>query len=307
MNGMNIFKTLKRGNQREEEFFSATLAILLEEIPELTSFLIKTLLNKKIDVESLEIILEDTISNGRIDIALKCPHLEIYIENKVSSGLGELQLERYHNHLQNIDSETKFILLTRDYIEDESIKYVNKYILWNELYSLIEAFTDSVSDYVEAGKDKKIYLLEQFLQFLKDEGMSIEKVSWEYSEGVKSFLNLFNMIRSVLGQLSKEKIIKGYSTTYIGNDYAGIYINTREFWIGVYYEDIHELCFDIQDEFIKKYDNKKFEKIKYSDGIPRYVYNFNETYFLAFPKEKQQVAIYNFIKDSINEVNKLIQ
>jgi len=37
---MNIFKTLKRGNQREEEFFSASLAIILEEIPELTSLLI---------------------------------------------------------------------------------------------------------------------------------------------------------------------------------------------------------------------------------------------------------------------------
>jgi len=37
---MNIFKELKRGNSREEEYFSAALAILLDEIPELTSYLI---------------------------------------------------------------------------------------------------------------------------------------------------------------------------------------------------------------------------------------------------------------------------
>lgn len=303
---MNIFKTLKRGNQREEEFFSASLAILLAEIPELTSFLIKTLL-KKTDVESLEVILEDTISNGRIDIALKSPHLEVYIENKVSSGLGELQLERYYNHLQNIDNETKLILLTRDYIEDESIgKYVDKYIRWYEIYSKIENFKDSISDYVEVGKDKKIYLLKQFLQFLKDENMSIEKVSWEYSEGVKSFLNLLNMIQSELDQLKKEKAINSYGVIKIGTDYAGIYINQQDLWVGVNYPNFNELCFSIQAEFVKRYDDK-FEGLKEKDGYVRYYYNFNETYFLAFPKEKQKEAIFNFIKDCINDLNKLIK
>jgi len=41
---MNIFKELKRGNSREEEYFSDDLAILLDEIPELTSYLLDEIL-----------------------------------------------------------------------------------------------------------------------------------------------------------------------------------------------------------------------------------------------------------------------
>ena len=54
--------------------------------------------------------------------------------------------------------------------------------------------------------------------------MSDEKVSWEYTEGIKSFLNLLNKIQSSLSQLKNEGIIRDYGTKSIGNTYAGIYI-----------------------------------------------------------------------------------
>ncbi len=304
---MNIFKTLKRGNQREEEFFSASLAILLDEIPEFTSFLIEKLLNNKIDVKNLEIKLEESFSDGRIDIAIKSLNLDVYIENKISAGLGDFQLERYSNYLKTRPNETRLILLTRYYIDDESINYTDKHVFWSELYSLIESFKKSKLDYRKVEDDTKIYLLNQFLDFLKDENMSDEKVSWEYSEGVKSFLNLLNMIQSVLDQLEKEKVINNYGKINIGIDWAGIYINQQDFWVGVNYSDLHELCLSIQDSFIKKYDDNKFENLKRHTSDTPYGYDFNKTYFLAFSKEEQKIAIYDFIKACINDINKSIQ
>lgn len=305
---MNIFKTLKRGNQREEEFFSASLAILLAEIPELTSFLIENLLNVEMDVKNLEIKLEESFSEGRIDISIKSLNLDIFIENKISADLGDFQLERYSNHAKNRSTETKLILLTRYYIDDDSIKYIDKHVFWSELYSLIELFKNSKLDHRKVEDNKKIYLLKQFLDFLKDENMSDEKVSWEYSEGVKSFLNLLNMIQSVLDILKKEKVINNYGTIYPGTKWAGIYINQQDFWVGVHYSDLHELCFSIQESFKERCGDNKFEKLKRRpDGTPYYVYNFNEKYFLAFSKEKQKIEIYDFIKACINDLNKSIQ
>ncbi|MDP2768099.1 MAG: PD-(D/E)XK nuclease family protein [Candidatus Methanoperedens sp.] len=261
----------------------------------------------RISIETLEIKLEESFSNGRIDIAIKSLNLHVYIENKISADLGDFQLERYSNHVKNRSTETKLILLTRYYIDDESIKYVDKHVFWSELYSLIELFINSKLDYRKVEDDKKIYLLKQFLDFLKDENMSNEKVSWEYSEGVKSFLNLLNMIQSVLDQLKKEKIIKNYGKINLGIEWAGIYINQQDLWVGVYYDEPNELWFDIQDTFITQHGDNKFEKLKRaSDGTPSYVYKFNETHFLAFSKEEQKKAIYKFVKDCITDLNKLI-
>ena len=221
---MNIFKTLKRGNSREEEYFSAALAILLDEIPELTTYLLDEILGISDDLEEYEIIPEYPVLDGRVDIAIKSIHFEIFIENKISSGLYESQLERYSKHLESIDKETKLILLTRDFIDDETIpKYTDKYIFWTELYTLIEQFTNSISACVEFEIDSKKYLLKQFLNFLKEENMSDEKVSWEYIEGIKSFMNLLNMIQSSLDQLKREKTINNYGNKSIGKNYAGFY------------------------------------------------------------------------------------
>ena len=71
---MNVFKTLKRGNIREEEYFSASLGILLKEIPELTPFLIEKMFG--IEIEDYEIELEHPFPDGRIDIAIKSLPLE---------------------------------------------------------------------------------------------------------------------------------------------------------------------------------------------------------------------------------------
>ena len=294
---MNIFKELKRGNSREEEYFSAALAILLDEIPELTSYLLDEILGISDKSEEYEIIPEYPISDGRIDIAIRSIHYEIFIENKISSGLGESQLERYSKHLESIDKETKLVLLTRDFIDDETIpKYTDKYIFWTELYTSIELFTNSILEIAE-----KKYLLEQFLEFLREENMSDEKVSWEYTEGIKSFMNLLNMIRSSLDKLKTEGKIRDFGTKSIGNSYAGILINKcdksrYEFWVGFNYSDVNELMV-LTDKCFNKNGKEMPEE--------NHTYDFRETYFLAFSKEEQKEAIYNFIKNSLDELNNL--
>ncbi|MCD4765878.1 MAG: PD-(D/E)XK nuclease family protein [Methanosarcinales archaeon] len=305
---MNIFKELKRGNSREEEYFSVALAILLDEIPELTSYLLGEILDISDDSEEYEIILEYQIPDGRIDIAIKSIHYEIYIENKISSDLSDSQLERYSKHLESIDKTTKLILLTRDFIEDKTIqKYTDKYIFWTELYTLIELFTNSILEI-----DAKKYLLEQFLKFLREENMSDEKVSWEYTEGIKSFMNLLNMIQLILKQLKLEGHIKKIRKKSIGEYYAGFAFEKynegdHEFWIGTYYEDVNKLFIEIYEDFLEKHGTNKFKELEESPSeTTSHIYDFDRNYFLAYSKKKQNEAIYNFIKESLDDVDEII-
>ena len=308
---MNIFKTLKRGNSREEEYFSAALAILLDEIPELTSYLLAEISGIFDESDEYEIIVEDTFSEGRIDIAIKSLHFEIFIENKISSGLGESQLVRYSNHLESIGKETKLVLLTRDFIDDETIpKYTDKYIFWTDLYTLIDYFRDSITDYVKFEKDEKEYLLRQFLDFLREENMSDEKVSWEYTEGIKSFMNLLNMIQKILNQFERNGQVKKMRK-YFANDYAGFTFKrydekSNELWIGIIYSDADKLFLEIYGDLREKYDESIFEELNKSPYNPAYIYDFEKNYFLAYSKEKQKEAIYEFIKNSLNNLDELL-
>lgn len=109
------------------------------------------------------------------------------------------------------------------------------------------------------------------------------------------------MIQSSLNQLKNEGIIKNYGTKSIGKDYAGFKINkcdshNYEFWIGILYDDTNELLIQIGDCFDKN-----------SKSIPEddCVYDFNETYFLAFSKDEQKEAIHKFIENSLDELNNL--
>jgi len=305
--GMNIFKTLKRGNVREEEYFSASLGIVLEAVPELTSFLMREILS--VEIENYEVALEDTFSDGRVDIAIKSLPGLIYIENKLTADLVENQLERYYKHSRTISDQAKIILLSRDLIEDESIdKYTDRYIFWSELYALIESFYKSRSCEIKSNREEKVFLLEQLLGFLKEENMSNERVSWEYVNGIRSFLNLMSMIQSVLKELNREECIGLIGKPSFGTSYAGFYINDQDFWVGVFFSDPEKLYFTVESGFREKYKEDVFsELIKTPSNTPSYIYDLQKEYFLAFSKEAQKKAIYEFIRNSLSNLQNLVE
>lgn len=128
--------------------------------------------------------------------------------------------------------------------------------------------------------------------------MSIEKVSWEYKNGLKSFLNLLNMIETVLNSLQEEgflhkinsEITKSYSSFYLDDD----------FWICIKLDDPEKIFFGYKEHYTKKIENieifKNMTKLPDHD-IPARVYDFNENHLFELPKAGQQKEIFDFLKE----------
>ncbi|MGD2159040.1 MAG: PD-(D/E)XK nuclease family protein [Anaerolineales bacterium] len=158
-----------------------------------------------------------TTEEGKPDIVIKEGNEKIvFIEVKHDSSLGLDQLERYYAHLEGLQTEDKqLVLLTRSrHSVQETTLDPEKFhhVCWYEISGWLSE--------ADIHDDIAGYLVEQFLDFLKEKEMSMEKVTWEYIRGVPAMTNLVNMIATALSEIAPET---GTQKT-MGASWAGFYM-----------------------------------------------------------------------------------
>jgi len=128
--------------------------------------------------------------------------------------------------------------------------------------------------------------------------MSTEKVSWQYKNGVKSFLNLWNMIETSLESLREEGLLHKINVK-ITKSHGGFYLDDDDFWTGILLNDPEKIFFGY---YMK--NNEIFKDMITLPGhdIPARVYDFNENHFFELPRDEQQKEIFNFLKESLEIV-----
>ena len=131
--------------------------------------------------------------------------------------------------------------------------------------------------------------------------MSTEKVSWQYKNGVKSFLNLWNMIETSLESLQEEGLLHRINIK-ITKSHGGFYLDDDDFWVGIQLDDPEKIFFGYRNHHTK--DNEIFKEMINLPGhdIPARVYDFNENHFFELPRGEQQQEIFNFLKESLEIV-----
>lgn len=130
--------------------------------------------------------------------------------------------------------------------------------------------------------------------------MSTEKVSWQYKNGVKSFLNLWNMIETALESLQEEGLLHQVDIK-ITKSHGGFYLDDEDFWTGILLDDPEKIFFGY---YHHTKNNKIFNDMITLPGqdIPARIYDFNENHFFELPRGEQQKEIFNFIKESLELV-----
>jgi len=308
MSGENIFSALAKYNSAiDENYLTESLvfvinALLQRERPIgieiLTQLCVKNNeFSFNID-EDISASTQETTQQGRPDIKVSSRDKLIYIEVKHDSPLGLQQLARYRKALESSAATIKHVvLLTRfaiDFEEQEERPY--KHVRWFEVYNWLTSARTRAKDPVS------IYLIESFKSFLEAKQMSIQKVGWEYINGVPALNNLVNML---------EVAIQGASIPIYGRspgwDWKGFWLEEKEFISAIYYDNHLIITFELMDK--KKYNKELLDKPSYElrEGKERLWFRLDleKCHFFSLDKDEQLEEITNFVKKAYSDAQQM--
>lgn len=305
----NVFTSLEKYNSATDEnylteAFVFLLNTLLKNEPLISCELLTTICAQNNDFkftpqDNISILTQETTEYGRPDIKITSPDKQIFIEVKHDSPLGHTQISRYTKALETSLAEQKHVvLLTRfavDFSEQQEKPY--KHIRWYEVYNWLSEAKSKISDAVS------IYLIESFNSFLEAKQMSMQKVGWEYINGVPALNNLMTMIEVAL----EGAHLKVYAKS-AGWEFKGFWLEKKEFACLIYYNNPLVITFELVNK--GKYDTTRLKKPTYElrEGNDRLWFRLplEDFYFFSLNKDAQLEVIAKFLKTAYLETKQIV-
>jgi len=191
-------------------------------------------LTEEVKFENPDLIQLSTqvvIEAGRLDIEVRSgPDILAYIEIKHDAPLGEGQLEYYKAQLDKSDFAYKaLVLLTRSLASrQETTLPKNEYhhICWYNVYGELSAIKSDVNG------ETSTFLIDEFLTFLEEKQMSLERVGWEYMNGVPSLIALINMLEVAILEVAPEVSLRKTG----GSSWLGFRLDDK-YYCGIRYAE----------------------------------------------------------------------
>lgn len=287
----NIFSTLsKYAFRQEENFLTESLVYILSLILERENVIGLSILAKLCGVRfatwldnasTISITTQYSVDEGRPDIVIQVgPDKVVFIEVKHDSSLGQDQLERYYAHLENSSPQKKqLVLLTRSrhsVLETTLDQEQFHHVCWYEISGWLSE--------AEYQNETSQFLVQQFLDFLKEKEMSMEKITWEYIEGVPAMVNLANMLGTAITEtLPEEKI-----TRTAGWNWIGYYVGEEtDLFVGVRYRAPLKVV---------------IENDRGNDPTFQRELSLQKAYFFSLNAGEQLQCLIDFIRSSFNEL-----
>ena len=301
MAGENIFSALAKYNSAiDENYLTESFVFVINTLLQQERSIGIEILNRlcvennefSFDIgEDVSVSTQEMTEQGTPDIKVSSPNKLIYIEVKDSSPVDPEQLKRYKKALEPSTAAIKHVvLLTRfavDFDAEQERPY--KHARWFEVYNWLAS--------TKAQDPVSVYLIESFKSFLEVKQMSIQKVGWEYINGVPALTNLINMIEVAI-QGAGVPFYPAYPRA-VALDSRGFYMETNELWCGVYYSDHLVVVYQITNK--KNFNAKLVEIPSYPIREDRWAIWFRlpleDKHFFSLDKDKQLEEITKFVKE----------
>jgi len=302
----NLFKDLSRHlSERHEDFLTNSFVYLLNYLLDNEKPLGIALLNFICvknsefgfsEVEEVVITTQKSTSEGTPDIEIKSIDKCIYVEVKHDSGLGIKQIERYRKELENERMPVKkIVLLTKfslDFEESKEEGAPDKHIRWYQIHRYLEE--------LKPKREICKFMINQFTDFLEDKQMAIQRVGWEYTNGIRAFANLINMIGAAIDELG----IKIYSKS-VGWDYKGYYLEDKKELCAIWYSDPDSIYYFINFTNYKPQDKNFMYPFYEEDNGTYFELSLEDIHFFALQKDKQLDILKKFISTCHSEAKRL--
>lgn len=305
----NLYLGLYRyAPQQNENFTTEALVHLLRHLnlaePNLASALLHSVTRNRLmltpeECSNLRVTTQKAFMEGRPDILLFDSKHFVIIEAKVESEPGWNQLERYKKILANQSEPHKLLIfLTRYPADAADEKKVDHCLQWHQLVRIVEKVCAKSENPVT------IYLVDQFVEFFRERGIAMDKVSWELGRGMQSLLSLMDMLdEAVIATDLKSK------PRTAGVEFNGRYLYVGEIicWVGVYYSSPHLIRFEAHDITKTQAENptvgrpEKSSKGKFK-WIDELDLESEAVHFFALAPESQQSRVHDFVSQSVAAV-----
>lgn len=300
MSSENIFSALAKYNSAIDEnyltesFVFVINTLLQQERPIGIEILTQLCVNNNefsFDIdEDISVSTQEVTEQGTPDIKISSLNKRIYVEVKHDSPVDPDQLKRYKSDLESWSAAIKrLILLTRFPVDLSEHKGIpDKHVCWFEVYNWLANAKDKAQNPVSG------YLIDSFKSFLEEKQMSIQKVSWEYINGVPALSNLINMIEVAIQDAS----LPIYSKSP-GWDFKGFYVQSNEFWCGIHYNNPLVMTFEMigRSRFNAKLVKKPGHEVRKGNERIWFRLHLEDIHFFSLDKDKQLEKITKFVKE----------
>lgn len=170
------------GRTPTEDFFTETLAAVLEASEPFRLAFVKWLINHDVDVDFARLETQKTVENGRLDLWIDAGNERtgerhvIAMENKIAAGEGKDQLQRYERHLKRKTADTRtlvYVTLHKRTSFQGSLKKPKvdfRQIHWFKMAEWMREWTTKPAN---AADDKIIHFVRELLLLMEEWGMAV--------------------------------------------------------------------------------------------------------------------------------------
>jgi hypothetical protein len=284
----NLFSSISKYAARQDENYLTealvyVLGLILQKTPKKSPEILSNICGPDTDgwfqnPEEVNISTQLSVVEGRPDIVIKIGVDRVaFIEVKHDSSLGSDQLERYFEYLERSPFfEKRLVLLTRSKHSIQETTLDTKcfhHVSWYQISGWLSE--------TEFNDDTVDYIVQQFLEFLAEKEMSMEKITWEYIDGVPAMKNLLNMLGTAIAEADPN---------------LGVKKTLGWHWGGYYIEGIIFIGF--------RFDNNitiSFEDNTGTDPTFKRDLDLEQAHFFSLSSGEQLECLIDFIKRSITE------
>jgi hypothetical protein len=183
----------------------------------------------------VQISTQSSLPEGRPDICFNIGRkLKVFVEVKEWAPLAPGQLEGYYNQIRDTFGDAgHLVLLTRSrqkVQETDLDPGLFHHVCWYEVHSWLQG--------LEIEDDLASHYVSQFTEFLEGKAMGVQKVSWEYENGIKSMLVLTNLLETAVSESWPESSIRHTA----GWSWRGLYVD--DYFVGIRFDEPTLLVFE---------------------------------------------------------------
>jgi hypothetical protein len=247
-----------------------------------------------------------TLARGRPDIVISRLNHLVYVETKVESGLGDRQLERYLEQLEEstLPDATTLVVLSRYPVKVPAP--IKKRVISKRWYQVAHVLTDILKREAIKNPVNK-FLIEQLIGFFEARNITMGQVGAEMLVGLKAFDSLLSMVSEAI--LSQKMTTKDT----FGRAWSGYYFDKpkKDFFFGVWHDRSNVLVFETHKFPVVNDADRRlgFGRMKSASYAPNkkawvneLVLDCEEVNFFALTRAEQLHRVELFLAESLKAV-----